>query len=131
MSLRDHTVQAATMLAVADLDRSLAFYHDRLGFEVRETEPGIALLGHGSMLLYLVADSPPTPDKPGVWLSPPRDADRTPVNLVFRVGDCRAVYAELQSEAVEFLTPPRQPPWGGWRCFGRDPDGYLFEIEQP
>jgi catechol 2,3-dioxygenase-like lactoylglutathione lyase family enzyme len=31
------------MLAVADLDRSVAFYRDRLGFTVREEGPGLAL----------------------------------------------------------------------------------------
>lgn len=131
MSLREHTVHVATMLAVADMDRSIAFYRDRFGFELRDAQPGIALLAHGAALLYLVTDSPPTDDKPGVWLSPPRDAHRTPVNLVFRVDDCRVVFAELSSCGVDFLTPPQSPPWGGWRCFGRDPDGYLFEIEQP
>jgi hypothetical protein len=30
---------------------------------------------------------------------------------------------------VEFLTPPKSPPWGGWRCFAHDPDSYLVEIE--
>jgi catechol 2,3-dioxygenase-like lactoylglutathione lyase family enzyme len=123
MSLRVQIVHVATMLAVADLDRSVAFYRDRLGPEVREA--------HGPMLLNLATDSPPTPDKPGVWLSPPRTADRTPVNLVFRVGDCRAPYAEVLGARVELLAPPQAPPGCGWRCFGRDPDGYLFEIEQP
>ena len=131
MSLREQTVHVATMLAVADLDRSIAFYRDRLGFDVREQQSDIALLGHGTMLLYLVTDSPPTPDKADVWLSPPAKGDRTSVNLVFRVGDCRTVYAALQATGVEFLAPPHAPSWGGWRCFGRDPDGYLFEIEQP
>jgi catechol 2,3-dioxygenase-like lactoylglutathione lyase family enzyme len=131
MSLQEQTVRVAIMLAVADLDRSVAFYRDRLGFEVREAHAGIVLLAHGPMLLYLAADSPPTPDKPGVSLSPPQDSDRTAVNLVFRVADCRAVYVALREAGVEFLTPPQSPPWGGWRCFGRDPDGYLFEFEQP
>jgi hypothetical protein len=27
------------------------------------------------------------------------------------------------------LTPPKQPRWGGWRCFAHDPDGYLIEVE--
>jgi catechol 2,3-dioxygenase-like lactoylglutathione lyase family enzyme len=128
---RSDVVQVATMLAVADLGRSVAFYRDRLGFDVREESPGLALLGHGPALLYLVADSPPTPDKPGVWLSPPADPARTPVNLVFRVGDCRVVYERLRAAGVALLAPPHSPAWGGWRCFGRDPDGYLFEVEEP
>ena len=131
MLLRQEIVHMATMLAVSELDRSVAFYRDRLGFESREVMPGLALLGHGPMLLYLVTDSPPTPDKLGVWLSPPADMTRTCVNLVFRVNDCPAVYERLRTAGVAFLSAPQSPTWGGWRCFGRDPDGYLFEIEQP
>jgi catechol 2,3-dioxygenase-like lactoylglutathione lyase family enzyme len=32
---------------------------------------------------------------------------------------------------VLFFSEPQAPPWGGLRCFARDPDGYLIEIEQP
>jgi catechol 2,3-dioxygenase-like lactoylglutathione lyase family enzyme len=128
---RHDVVHVATMLAVVDIERSVAFYRDRLGFEVEEHTPDLALLRHGTMLLYLVTDSPPTPDKPGVWLSPPSHESQTPINLVFRVGDCRAVYERMLAASVSFLAPPHSPVWGGWRCFGRDPDGYLFEIEQP
>lgn len=28
------------------------------------------------------------------------------------------------------LTPPHSPPWGGLRCFAKDPDGYLIELEE-
>jgi catechol 2,3-dioxygenase-like lactoylglutathione lyase family enzyme len=119
------------MLVVADVGRSAAFYRDRLGFEVREQQPDLALLALGPMLLYLVTHSDPTPDKPGVTLACTNGADRTGVNLVFRVADCQAVYDALARRGVAFLTPPRQPPWGGWRCFARDADGYLIEIEQP
>jgi catechol 2,3-dioxygenase-like lactoylglutathione lyase family enzyme len=47
------------------------------------------------------------------------------------VKDCAKAYDELRTLGVEFLTPPQRPPWGGWRCFTRDPDGYLIEIEEP
>ena len=57
--------------------------------------------------------------------------DATGVNLVFRVSDCRAVYEALKEQGVHFLSPPKSPEWGGWRCFLRDPNGYLIEIEQP
>jgi catechol 2,3-dioxygenase-like lactoylglutathione lyase family enzyme len=124
-------IHIATMLVVADLDRSAAFYRDRLGFEIREQQPGLILLASGEMLLYLIAHSEPTPDKPGVTLTGTNESDRTSVNLVFRVVDCRAAHDELTRRGVVFLTAPRQPPWGGWRCFARDPDDYLIEIEQP
>jgi catechol 2,3-dioxygenase-like lactoylglutathione lyase family enzyme len=129
--LDDQLVHIATMLAVADLARSRAFYCDKLGFPVHYQQPDIALLGWGTMLLYLVAESPPTSDKPAVTLAAPATPERTPICLVLRVADCQAADAELSARGVAFLTPPRTPPWGGWRCFARDPDGYLIEIEQP
>jgi catechol 2,3-dioxygenase-like lactoylglutathione lyase family enzyme len=124
-------VHIATMLAVSDLARSLAYYCDGFGFEVREQAAHIVLLARDAMLLYLVVESPPTPDKPDVALAVPAAPERTPVCLVLRVADCRAAYSELCARGVVFLTPPQTPPWGGWRCFARDPDGYLVEIEQP
>jgi len=54
-----------------------------------------------------------------------------PVNLVFEVADVHAEHAALRARGLRFLTPPMEPPWGGWRCFAQDPDGYLIEIEQP
>jgi uncharacterized protein len=114
-----------------DLERSVAFYRDRLGFAIQYQEEGIALLEMGSMLLYLIIESPPTSDKPLITLSNTNTEARTSVNLVFRVSDCWAVYEDLRQRGVTFLTPPQQPAWGGWRCFSRDPDGYLIEIEQP
>ncbi len=129
--LQGHLVHMATMLVVADINDSVAFYRDKLGFDVREHEPHIALLTRESMLLYLVPESPPTPDKPAVTLGATNTRERTSVNLVFRVDDCRAAYAELTARGLQFLTPPQQPSWGGWRVFARDPDGYLIEVEEP
>jgi catechol 2,3-dioxygenase-like lactoylglutathione lyase family enzyme len=119
----------ATMLCVRDLDGSTAFYRDRLGFDLVHAEPHVALLRRGPGVLYLFTESPPTDDKPTVHLAPPVDRARPSVVLVLIVEDCRAAYAELNGRGVEFLTPPKQPPWGGWRCFALDPDGYVIEVE--
>lgn len=129
--LEGQLVSTATMLAVRDLRRSVGFYRDLLGFDVQMSQPGIALLARGGMLLYLVRESPPTRDKPAVTLAPPPEPDHTPVNLVFHVRDARRAYVELERRGVLFLAEPSRPPWGGLRCFARDPDGYLIEIEQP
>jgi len=124
-------VHIATMLAVCDLARSLAFYRDSFGFEVRDQAEHIVLLARDTMLLYLVIESPPTLDKPDVTLAAPDTPGHTPVCLVLRVTDCQAAYSEMSARGVSFLTPPRTPPWGGRRCFAQDPDGYLVELEQP
>jgi catechol 2,3-dioxygenase-like lactoylglutathione lyase family enzyme len=123
-------VFTATMLTVSDVPRSKAFYHDKLGFEVKEEHALIVLLQRADMRLYLIPYSPPTPDKPEITLMPPVRGEPVSVNLVFQVKDTGQAYDELRRAGVEFLTPPQRPPWGGWRCFTRDPDGYLIEIEE-
>ncbi len=123
-------VRAALMLAVSEVERSAAFYRDVLGFE-ELAYPHIRLLRRSDLQLFLVERSPPTSDRPGVELAPPASPTSIPVNLVFEVEDAHAEYAALSSRGLRFLTPPAQPPWGGWRCFAQDPDGYLIEIEQP
>lgn len=118
------------MLVVADIGQSVDFYTTHFGFTVREQEDYIALLENHGMLLYFVLESEPTPDKPDVALRSLNDALSTSVNLVFRVDDCRKVYQMLSEAGLAFLAPPHSPSWGGWRCFVRDPDGYLIEIEE-
>ena len=118
-------VSLSTMLCVSDVERSTAWYRDKLGFEVLKHEPDIALLRIGSGLVYLFAESLPTEDKPSSHLVPKPGG----VILVLTVEDCREAYEELRQRGVEFLTPPKSPPWGGRRCFAHDPDGYLVEIE--
>lgn len=127
----DQFVSFSTMLTVKDLAFSEQFYVRHFGFRVTERLETLCRLQRPSISLYLITESPPTSDKPGVTLAPPADHATPAVNLVFRVKDVRATYAALIARGLRFLTPPQQPPWGGWRCFAQDPDGYLIEIEQP
>jgi catechol 2,3-dioxygenase-like lactoylglutathione lyase family enzyme len=121
----------STMLVVRELSKSEEFYVKHFGFRVTERLEALRRLERDGVTLYLVTESPPTPDKPGVTLAPQADLQRPSVNLIFRVSDVRATYQSLKAGGLVFLTPPQQPPWGGWRCFAQDPDGYLIEIEQP
>lgn len=118
------------MLCVADIESSLGFYRDRLGFRVRESLDHIAIIERDAIVIYLYLESPPTEDKPGIWMTPPGESGPRSVILCFRVDDCRAVHQALVAVGIEFLTPPISPPWGGWRCFALDPDGYVVEIEE-
>jgi len=127
-SFRAQLTQPATMLVVQDVNNSLKFYCDKLGFDLKSLADGIALLTLGSMWLYLVTESQPTPDKPTITLAQLNSHGRTSVNLVFHVADCHRTYEALRKIGINFFTPPHQPPWGGWRCFAQDPDGYLIEI---
>lgn len=119
------------MLVVRNLSASQHYYEQHFGFRVTERHPSLLRLERESVSLYLVETSPPTPDKPGITLTPSPLRERPSVNIVFRVKDARAVYGQLTASGLTFLAPPAQPIWGGWRAFAQDPDGYLVEIEEP
>jgi catechol 2,3-dioxygenase-like lactoylglutathione lyase family enzyme len=125
--------RVGTILAVADVDRSLAFYRDRLGFtvEAEYDDPPYATLELAGTRLSLAEQGHPAEDRPGVTMVVPEDPSRLPAMLVLEVDDCRGAYERLRQNGVDFLADPYSPPWGGSRCFARDPDGYLVELEQP
>jgi len=122
--------RVSTMLVVADLTVSAGFYQQFFGLAAIESNDHIVLLNRDSFFLYIVTRSPPTPDKPSVTLDVLNAPTATSVNIVFRVSDCRSTFEQLQLLGLSFLAPPHNPTWGGWRCFARDPDGYLIEIEE-
>jgi catechol 2,3-dioxygenase-like lactoylglutathione lyase family enzyme len=123
-------LRGATMLAVGDVERSLRFYRDIVGFE-QLAYPHVPLLALGNLQIFLVGHSPPTDDRPGITLAPNDAPASSPVNLVIEVDNAHTAYEALRTRGVAFLAPPMRPPWGGWRCFATDPDGYVLEIEQP
>jgi catechol 2,3-dioxygenase-like lactoylglutathione lyase family enzyme len=127
------TTRAGAILAVADVEASVAFYRDRLGFELEASydEPPYATLTLAGARLSLAEQGHEAEDRPGVLMSAPEDRSRLQVVVVLEVSDCRGAYEELGAAGVEFLAEPYSPPWGGARCFAIDPDGYLVELEQP
>ena len=122
-----------TILGVAELARSLAFYRDRLGFAVEATydDPPYATLVRAGARLSLAEAGHPAEDRPGVSIVAPPDRSALAAILVLEVSDCLAAHRELTAAGVPFLAEPYSPPWGGHRCFALDPDGNLIEIEQP
>jgi len=125
--------RAGAILAVADVDRSLHFYVDKLGFGVDATydDPPYATLTRAGMRLSLAKQGHPTEDRPGIAMTAPEDRSKAAAVLVLEVEDCVAVHEQLGRQGVKFLAEPYHPPWGGHRFFCVDPDGYLVEIEEP
>ena len=121
-----------TILVVNDIEASKRFYSGVLGAALSREYGGTSAVYEflGAWLL-LVTSGGPTPDKPSVSMSPPRDPDDVSAAFTIRVSDCKAVYETLAARGAEFLTPPHTSEDGHEiRCFFRDPDGHLFEISQ-
>ena len=125
--------RAGAILAVADVERSIAFYRDALGFELEATydDPPYATLACAGTRVSLAEQGHPAEDRPGVTMTAPADRSSLQVVLVLEMSGVRDAYESLSAAGVPFLAEPYSPPWGGHRCFAVDPDGYLVELEEP
>jgi serine phosphatase RsbU (regulator of sigma subunit)/predicted enzyme related to lactoylglutathione lyase len=113
---------------VRDLDRSLRFYVDQLGFELiadkRVTTDGLGWIEvappDGSANLAVVA---PKPDQPEYNLI---GGYRW---VLFMTEDVHAKYKEWSERGVHFVSPPENATWGGTYTRFEDPDGNAFGLE--
>lgn len=115
-------------LIVRDIQRSVAFYRDVLGATVlREGQP--TLLRLGNIWLTINGGGGPTDDKPRVVASTPSDENVLSFFLNLRVTDIRRYYDLWSSRGAKFITEPKVHATE-FRCYMRDPDGYLIEVGQ-
>ena len=131
-----------TALPTPDLDRLVAFYRDRFGFAVAfafagdeanegfrrthaasETHGRVVMLERGAARLELFACEKPA-RRPA--LAPPGNADHGIRHLAFEGKDIEAGVARLRAAGVPFRSDP-VPQANVEVCYGRDPDGNLFE----
>lgn len=119
----------AVTLGVADVEASLAFYADGLGFRVLQHLPGeIAFVqaGHGLLLaLWNVSSMPREYGDVGFGPQAP------PVSLGHNVARAAAVdelYALALAAGATGVAAPRAQPWGGTSACVADPDGYRWDF---
>ena len=115
------------IIFVRDLDRSMRFYVDQLGFELiadRRLPTGERWIEvapvDGSANLTLVA---PKPDQLEYKLI---GGNRW---VLFMTEDVDAKYKEWSKRGVHFVSAPENPAWGGTFARFEDPDGNLFGLE--
>lgn len=117
-----------TCYRVADLDRSIAFYTDCLGMELRRTMP----IRDEAINAFL---SFPGDDESRLELTfnhgraEPYEIGTGYGHIALGVGDLDATLAALAAKGVTPEKPPYRVREGGSRlCFVRDPDGYRIEL---
>ena len=115
-------------LTVRDVGVSRAFYVDIFGGQVVLAENPTTVRVANSWIIMNPGGGP-TPDKPGITLTPPQPGDPVSAFLNVRVADIAAFFAEAQAKGAQFLTEPLDRG-AELRCYLRDPDGYLIEIGQ-
>lgn len=104
-------------LEINNLQESLTFYHDQLGFEIEtsapESEPAMATLRAGRLKVTLV-------QRPESMLRRGRGA-----HFFLGVDDVDAFHQQLKHRAL-VTAPPVDEGWGGRFITLEDPDKYRF-----
>ena len=132
-------------LSVADVERSIAFYRDLLGFtllRIIESPPAmrlgdvvglpgcaarIAHLQLGGTMLELFEYQDPR----GRPIPPDRtQADQGFIHIGLRSSDARADHARLEASGVRFIHAPVEFRPGVWIAYFRGPDGEVCELRQ-
>ncbi len=120
----------AMVLFVRDLAKCMTFYRDTLGLQVKESDPDSVgfSLGDQYFLLLEVSAAAHLISEEALELKiegGPR------VLLAAGVEDVDATYEALKAKGVTFLRPPTNQPWGLRTAHFADPEGNLWEINQP
>lgn len=113
---------------VRDVNASVAFYRDALGFELKQQfGPAMAIMAKGELTLWLAgppssaAQPMPNGDKPapGGWN-----------RFVLTVSDLPGLVTKLKSQGVQFRNEIVTGP-GGSQILCSDPSGNVVELFQP
>jgi len=127
-------------LAVADLERSLAFYREGLGLQASgvvgtqwegdEVTPAGAVVmfdlqGGSTLALYprseLAKDAAVEP-------GPARSGEFSLGHVVKTRGEVDVVLAQAQAAGATLTDEAHERPWGIYSGYFRDPDGHLWEV---
>lgn len=114
---------------VEDVERSIAFYVEKLGFRLRRRAPGFAdFKGAGLTLAlweigHIAAHTGVSDRRAGPRVHKACAAVELPAPAVVD-----ALYRELGAIGVTFQGPPADYAWNARCCYFTDPDDNLWEI---
>lgn len=110
---------------VSDMQRSIAFYRDTLGFPVRRESPGWTELHTGATTIALHHGKPA--ERPRVAHG---DTLAGEAHIGLQVLDIEKFYEEKKAKGVEFILPPTMRPFGGKLAVFVDPDGMPISVTE-
>ncbi len=114
----------ATQFLVDDLEASIAYYRDQLGFTVDFTYGGFyAGLSRGAAEVHLKHAPKTVADR-----QHRREHEHLDASVAVRGID--ALYAELEQRGANIIKPLESRPWGTRDFYVSDPDGYIISFGQ-
>jgi lactoylglutathione lyase len=120
-------------LFVADVNATIAFYTDVLGFNLDRRDETYASLVHGQVTIGVgrIADLPEHGDGPGFTQQRVVACRGAGVEIVLETTDLDSVYAHVIACGQPVVDHLRQRPWGLRDFRIADPDGYYLRITHP
>lgn len=97
---------------VTNLDASITYYVDTLGFRKNWQWPGFASVGRGNATIFLCEGAQ---GHPGAWVS------------IF-MEDVMPLYDEYTKRGAMIVEPPMNFPWGHCEFLVQDPDGNIMRM---
>jgi catechol 2,3-dioxygenase-like lactoylglutathione lyase family enzyme len=110
------------LLEVKNLDRSVKFYHDELGLEIKKRSGDFAVLEAANIGIYLWS-------KRWKWSPPPPDSGRPPQGMYphFVVPDVKGLVERLRHKGYQIVADPKEHSYGT-EAFVADPDGFVWAL---
>lgn len=105
-------------IEVTNLDRSVAFFKDKVGLELDFTHADFGYASFESSKASL-----------GLVQNEQAQGDRH-IGLGFMVERLDDAYASMSAAGVEFTQPPTREDWGGYMAIFKDPDGNTYHLDQ-
>lgn len=117
-------------LFVDNIERTVSFYTDILGFEVQRSDSDYTSLVHGCVVLGIgrARELPADHHFNQVDLARPQKGVGT--EIVFEVDDLDSVLARIKRLNWPILVPIRSRSWGVRDFRISDPDGYFLRITE-
>ena len=121
-------------LGVDDLERSLRFYRDGLGFETEgidgtEFEHGaVVFIDLESGLRLALFPRASLARDAGLPVSQASPTEFSLAHNVASIDEVDAVMAQAERSGATIVKPARMTFWGGYAGYFQDPDGHLWEI---
>jgi catechol 2,3-dioxygenase-like lactoylglutathione lyase family enzyme len=120
-----HLTGIAPQFLVDDLDRAIAYYREKLGFELdfkyesfyaAVTRDGFAI--HLKCALKLAADRG-------------HRKQNEHLDAYIGVSGIRGLFGELTMRGAQVLKPVEERPWACFDFYVEDPDGYILCFSEP
>lgn len=114
-------------LGVRDLEASIRFYEEGLGWPRMESPPGVAFFTLNGTWLGLYGREALAEDA-GVAATECGFPGFSLAHNVTSEAEVDAVVAQAMAAGATLLKPPQKVFWGGYSGYFADPDGYLWEV---